>query len=136
MTLMKSDSVPVQPPVDNDHVAPGCELFASRPPPKHWDYRSPVPYRIINETSVYAYVGDVPVADCANGQELHAERNKANAEFIVLACNNHSLLVKALETAEADITGYIESNRNKSLGQMREEIRAALSPLNRPSPAP
>ena len=27
-----------QPPVDNEHVAPGCQLFASKPVPKGWKF--------------------------------------------------------------------------------------------------
>lgn len=30
----QTGGAPTQPPIDNNHVAPGCELFASRPPPK------------------------------------------------------------------------------------------------------
>jgi len=31
-------SASVQPPIDNDHVAPGCQLFASKPVPKGWKF--------------------------------------------------------------------------------------------------
>lgn len=27
-----------QPPIDNGHVAPGCQLFASKPVPKGWKF--------------------------------------------------------------------------------------------------
>jgi hypothetical protein len=31
-------SASVQPPIDNEHVAPGCQLFASQPVPKGWKF--------------------------------------------------------------------------------------------------
>lgn len=62
------------------------------------------------------------------GQTYHTdlETNKANAAFIVRACNSHDALVEALEGLLADDGTASSQNINKVL-KAREKARTALA---------
>ena len=78
-------AIPEQPPVDNDHVAPGCELFASCPPPKDFTPSYPGGLEII----AYGLGDDAGpqyhVRMKKNGCFVAMTRSVVDAEFIVRA---------------------------------------------------
>ena len=93
---------------------------------------TPVPYEILYETNVVK--GNRVVANCGgysdNANPNTLEDNKANAHFIVTACNAHADLLAACEAAEKFATHFLDKPKKiywSDLQNLLDELHPAIA---------